>query len=127
MTSSYLENKGNDKFTLKPLPKAAQIAPIQAILIDDFNQDGYLDALLSGNDFTSEKNNGWYDAFNGLLLTGDNKGNFVPISTAKSGFYVPKDGRSIAKMQDMTGKTIIIAGQNSNKLRVFYPKKQTIQ
>ncbi|MFK7903921.1 MAG: VCBS repeat-containing protein [Chitinophagales bacterium] len=116
LQSSYLENKGNGEFELKPLPQAAQIAPIQDFLVEDFNGDGHLDALLSGNNFTSESNNGWYDAFNGLLLQGDGKGNFEAIPTSKSGFYVPFDGRDIIQIKDRNGQKTILVGQNSNGL-----------
>ncbi len=119
LQSSYLENKGNGEFELKPLPQAAQFAPIQDILVEDFNGNGHLDALLSGNNFTSESNNGWYDAFNGLLLEGDGKGNFEAISTSKSGFYVPFDGRDIVKLEDKNGQRMILVGQNSNVTTKF--------
>jgi hypothetical protein len=119
LTSSILLNEGNGTFSLEVLPKAAQIAPIQAILIDDFNQDGHLDALLSGNNYTSERNNGWYDAFNGLYLQGDGTGHFESITTAQSGFYVPNDGRDIIKMKDENEQSMIVVGQNSGQFRVF--------
>jgi len=116
LQSSYLENKGNGEFELKPLPQAAQIAPIQDFLVEDLNGDGHLDALLSGNNFTCESNNGWYDAFNGLLLQGDGKGNFEAVPTSKSGFYVPFDGRDIIQIKDRNGQKTILVGQNSNGL-----------
>ena len=119
LQSAYLENKGKGKFELKPLPQAAQIAPIQDILVDDFNGDGYLDALLSGNNFTSESNNGWYDAFNGLLLQGNGKGDFNTVPTSKSGFYVPFDARDIVKLEDKNGQRMILVGQNSNGIKEF--------
>jgi len=37
LKSSYLENKGNGRFILRPLPKLAQLAPIQAFLVEDFD------------------------------------------------------------------------------------------
>jgi hypothetical protein len=119
LTSCYLQNKGNGIFELNALPQEAQIAPIQDILVADFNKDGHLDALLSGNNYTGEKNNGWQDAFNGLLLQGNGNGDFERIRVDKSGFYVPKDGRDIVKMKDENGQSIIVVGQNSDKLRVF--------
>ncbi|MEL6917527.1 MAG: VCBS repeat-containing protein, partial [Bacteroidota bacterium] len=51
--SCYVENMGDGKFKLLPLPSACQVAPINDIYVDDFNKDGYVDALLVGNDFTA--------------------------------------------------------------------------
>ncbi len=119
LQSGYLENKGNGQFELKALPKAAQFAPIQAIYIDDFDKDGHQDVLLSGNDYTCERNFGWYDAFNGLLLKGNGKGDFEAIPTAKSGFYVPNDGRDIVEITDEKGLKRILVGQNSGALTSF--------
>lgn len=119
LTTSLLKNKGNGDFELQVLPLAAQIAPIQDILIEDFNGDGDLDALLTGNDYTAEKNGGWYDAFNGLLLMGNGGTSFEPYSTAESGFYVSGDGRSLVQLVDQNGKRKIVAGQNSGMLKIF--------
>jgi len=119
LSTSYLENKGDGIFTLKALPKMAQLAPIQDILVDDVDGDGNLDALLTGNDFSAEKNGGRYDAFNGLLLKGDGKGNFEAVPTAKSGFYVPGDGRDIVKMTDKDGNQFYVVGQNAGGLLFF--------
>ncbi|MFK7946047.1 MAG: RNA-binding protein, partial [Saprospiraceae bacterium] len=119
LKSSYLENLGNGNFNLKPLPKSAQTAPIQSILIDDFNNDNHADILLSGNDYNAERNNGRYDAFNGLLLTGNGKRDFETISTAESGFYVPFDGRDILKWNDR-----IVVGQNDGEMLMFQINEQ---
>lgn len=119
LKSSYLENKGNGQFVLHPLPKAAQLAPIQDFLIDDFDKDGNLDALLVGNDYNTESSGGQQDASNGLLLKGDGKGSFHAIETGTSGFFVPKDGRDIVKMTDRDGKEFIVVGQNSSDLKIF--------
>ncbi len=119
LRSAYLENKGNGVLAVTMLPQKAQYAPIQSILIDDFDGDGNKDALLSGNDYSAEKNGGWYDAFNGLLLKGDGKGDFEAISTMESNFYLPGDGRDIIKMKNTKGDQIIVAGQNDGEVIMF--------
>ena len=116
LSSSYLENKGNGEFEFHELPQEVQVAPIQDILVNDFDGDGYVDALLSGNDFTGEKNNGWYDAFNGLMLRGNGKGGFESVPTSESGFFVPEDGREIVLFKDKDGRERIFTGQNSGEI-----------
>lgn len=114
LKTSILINKSKGEFDLKSLPQTAQYAPIQSILIDDFNNDNQADILLSGNDYHAERNNGRYDAFNGLLLLGNGKGEFKTVRTSESGFYVPNDGRDIVKWNDR-----IVVGQNDGEILMF--------
>lgn len=119
LATSFIENKGNGQFEIHELPLDAQTAPIQDILIDDINKDKYLDILLVGNDYTAEKNGGWYDAFNGLCLIGNGRGDFEPLSTAESGFYVPNDGRSIVKLKNENDQQQLLIGQNKSAFKLF--------
>ncbi|MBC7849036.1 MAG: VCBS repeat-containing protein, partial [Chitinophagaceae bacterium] len=69
--SSYIENKGNGKFVVHALPAAAQLSPLNGIVIDDVNDDTHLDIVAVGNDYGTEVSTGRYDALNGLVLLGD--------------------------------------------------------
>ena len=117
--NSYLENLGNGKFNLRPLPIELQTAPIQDFLIQDFNGDGNLDALAIGNSYATEVNIGRYDAFTGAYMEGDGKGNFKIQNGIESGFYADKDARNIATIKSATGGELILVGNNSDKLQVF--------
>lgn len=119
LRSCYLINDGKGNFEIKPLPMTAQISPIQCFYTDDFDSDGNVDALLVGNDFTSEKNGGWQDAQNGTLLKGNGSLGFEVISSATSGFIVPGDARSIAKFQKSDQSYQLLIGQNNDTFRVF--------
>ncbi|MEO0340713.1 MAG: VCBS repeat-containing protein, partial [Bacteroidota bacterium] len=68
--SSIAINDGRGNFTLKALPQEAQMTPIHAILVDDFNADGNPDILLGGNFYRSKPEIGIYDASRGLILLG---------------------------------------------------------
>lgn len=118
-----LKNNGNGDFTIENLPAEAQQAPIQDLLIDDFNQDGQTDILMVGNDYTAEKNNGWYDAFNGALLLGKSDGIFEAEKAGNSGFFVPGDARTIIKLIDYQGRSKILIGQNNGELLSFFLNK----
>ncbi|TAH19533.1 MAG: RNA-binding protein [Cytophagales bacterium] len=117
--SSYIENQGNGNFALRKLPIEAQFAPVFGMKATDIDQDGNLDLLLIGNDYGSEVFIGRLDAFYGLYLKGDGKGNFAPVSLPKSGFIVEKDGKALASLFDKNGKEIFIASQNKGKLKTF--------
>ena len=45
LNSSYFENKGSGHFITKPLPKAFQWSSVEALLVFDFDDDGYLDLI----------------------------------------------------------------------------------
>lgn len=122
--SVMLENKGNLQFVVKPLPKSCQIAQLSTILVDDFDKDGNLDALLAGNDFQAEPQFGRYDALNGVFLKGDGKGSFVDLSPSQCGFYVPGQTSQIVKIETNTGQTLVLAGQNNDSLKIFTVKNQ---
>ncbi len=117
-SSSYIENLGNGKFKLTALPELCQVAPINDILIDDFDQDGKLDALLVGNDFSAESNYGRFDAFTGLFLKGTKNG-FEVVPSRESGFYVPNQSNYITKVLDNKGRRLVISTQNNEEVRVF--------
>jgi hypothetical protein len=117
--SSYLKNMGNGRFQLIPLPVQAQYSCINGMLVDDFNGDGNLDVLMSQNDYGTEVSVGRYDAGNGLLLTGDGKGDFSPLSILKSGWFIPGNGKALVKLKNPSGKTIIAASQNKGSLKAF--------
>ncbi|MFD2201804.1 FG-GAP-like repeat-containing protein [Shivajiella indica] len=116
--SSYIENLGNGKFKVHELPLLAQIAPVNGLLVNDVNDDGNLDILMTGNDYGNEVFSGRYDAFTGLVLLGDGKGNFEPIRSLESGFVVPGDAKSMALVMGSNGKPRFISTQNRGKLLV---------
>ncbi len=125
LQSCYIENKGKGIFQLKPLPVQAQLSPLFGMVTGDFDRDGNLDVLLSGNDFGNEVMVGRYDAFNGLLLKGDGKGSFTPQTLATSGFFVPGNAKALAGVTDAKGQQLIVATQNRGRLCVFKARQST--
>ncbi len=119
MESSYLENLGNGQFKIHPLPIAAQIAPINGMVVDDVDGDGHLDVLLIGNDYGNEVFSGRYDAATGLVLLGDGKGNFEPVRSFDSGFLVPGDAKALVRLISPGGKPMYLATQNRGPLKPF--------
>jgi enediyne biosynthesis protein E4 len=113
--SIYLENK-NGKFVVHKLPNMAQISSVNQILIDDYDKDGSLDALIAGNLFVSEVETPRNDAGYGLFLKGNGKGNFKAVPVTKSGFFVPGDVKDMAKIK-VKNKTYIIAAKNNDYLQ----------
>jgi hypothetical protein len=121
--TSFLRNEGNGKFTIQPLPPEAQLSMINGMVADDFDEDGNLDLLVTGNDYGTEPFVGRYDALNGLFLKGDGKGNFHPLSILQSGIYIPGDGKALAELSAPDGRTLIAASQNRGYLKLFSLRK----
>ncbi|MEO6981076.1 MAG: VCBS repeat-containing protein, partial [Mucilaginibacter sp.] len=129
LQSCYLQNQGNGKFTMVPLPIEAQVSQLSGMVVDDFDGDGNLDVAISGNDFGTEVSTGRYDAFNGLILKGDGKGNFKPLTLQQSGVYIPGDGKALVKLRGAKGNYLLAATQNRNVMKVFELKRpvKTVQ
>jgi len=89
------------------------------MVADDFNTDGNLDVALCGNDFGNEVTNGRYDAMNGLVLSGDGKGGFVPQTLLHGGMYVPGNARALIKLRGTNNQYLIAASQNRGPLQLF--------
>jgi hypothetical protein len=123
MQSCYLRNDGNGKFTMIPLPIEAQVSQLNGIVVDDFDGDGNLDIAISGNDYGTEVGTGRYDAFNGLMLKGDGRGNFKPLTIQQSGIYIPGDGKALVKLAGAKGNYLLAASQNKDVLKIFALKR----
>ncbi len=119
MQTSYIENKGNNKFTIKPLPTEAQTAPIFGMLATDVDEDGNLDILMVGNDYGMEPYSGRQDAFKGLCLKGDGKGNFKTMPLAETGFFVNGDAKGLALLHTARNEDILLATQNQDSIKVY--------
>ncbi len=119
LSSAYLRNDGNGKFTLIPLPAQAQFSMLNGLSVNDYDGDGNPDVLINGNDFGTETTLGRYDALNGLMLKGDGKGNFTPLSIMQSGIYIPGNGKALASLKSSKNKCLIAASQNKGPLKIF--------
>jgi enediyne biosynthesis protein E4 len=117
--SAYIENLGNGSFKMHPLPVEAQTAPVFGMLANDYNADGNTDLLLIGNLYSSNIYTGRYDAFIGLFLAGNGKGEFTPVLGRTSGFFVDGDAKGMAELTMKDGSSLILAAQNSDSLKVF--------
>ncbi len=119
MRTSYIKNNGNDHFDIKPMPIETQTAPIFGMLSKDVDGDGNLDVLMVGNDYGMDPYSGRHDAFNGLYLRGDGKGNFNAVSIEKSGFFVKGDAKGLATIVTAKNEELILVTQNQDSLLAF--------
>ncbi|HEV9036696.1 MAG TPA: VCBS repeat-containing protein [Puia sp.] len=119
MRSCLFRNDGGGKFTMIPLPVEAQFSVINGMVAGDFDGDGNLDIVMSGNDYGTEVSTGRYDAMNGLLLRGDGSCGFFPATILQSGIFIPGDGKALVALRGAGGHYLLAAGQNRGPLKVF--------
>jgi hypothetical protein len=119
LQSVLLRNDGGGKFEMVPLPLAAQVSVLKGMIAEDVDEDGNLDLLVSGNDFSTEVAVGRYDALHGLVLKGNGQGQFTPVPVAASGLYIPGNGKALVKLRDAAGNMLVAASQNKGPLKIF--------
>jgi hypothetical protein len=122
LASGIYLNQGDGTFVFQPLPRAAQIAPINTIIARDFDGDGKLDLFCAGNNFSPEASTGRFDGGVSILLKGDGKGNFTPMLPANSGFVVTGDTRSAVAL-DLPGakRPTVVVSRCDGPLLLFTP------
>jgi hypothetical protein len=113
----------NGTFSFAPLPRTAQIAPINAILAQDFDGDGKLDLYCVGNNFGPEPTTGRFDGGLGVLLKGDGHGNLLPQSPSDSGMLVQGDARSAVSYRDPVSKRPAVVVARCDGPLLLFTKK----
>jgi hypothetical protein len=114
--TAYVENLGNGKFKMTPVPNGAQIGPTLSLLSRDFNNDGHLDVLGIGAIYDAEVETIRYDSNYGYVLLGDGAGNFA-LSKEYDPF-IDRDSKDITSLK-VNGKDYFMVVSNNAPLEVF--------
>jgi hypothetical protein len=115
-TNSSLLINDNGNFRLKPLPVEAQFSITNSILYKDFDGDNKDDLLIAGNFYPFRVQQGKCDAGIGLLLKGDNRGNFIPVPAKTSGVYITGDVRDMIEVKGRKAARIIVS-KNDDRMQ----------
>jgi hypothetical protein len=83
-------------FRFEPLPRIAQIAPLQGMVAGDFLGDGHPSIYAVQNSYAPIPLVGRFDGGLSQLLRGDGRGHFVPMPPAESNLVVPGDAKALA-------------------------------
>ena len=118
MLESVVLLSGPEGYHAQAMPKPAQIAPVYAILPDDFDGDGIVDILLGGNLYNVKPEVGRYDASYGTMLKGLGNGSFEPLSPGQSGILLDGEIRDFARLEAF-GENLILVARNNNSMQVY--------
>jgi enediyne biosynthesis protein E4 len=109
----YFENN-NGRFVAHTLPLEANMSPVQAIAIGDYNRDGHQDILLGGNIDQTRIKIGKMDANYGTLLIGNSKGDFQYVPQIASGLSIKGCIRAIQPITSATKAQLLLIGRNND-------------
>ncbi len=112
-------NNGDETFTKINLPIEVQFSPVYAILVDDFDKDGFQDMLTGGNFSGVPPELGRYDASYGNVLLGEGTGSFKSASLQSSGFIVTEEIRQMKKIKTPNNQNQILVVRNNNTTVIF--------
>lgn len=110
-----LNRSGDDvRFEARPLPRDAQMAPAFGMGVADFDGDGREDLFLAQNFFGNDSTTERYDAGFGVVMLGDGRGGFQPLTAPESGIRLPGEQRGVAVSDfNLDGRPDLVVGQNA--------------
>lgn len=103
-------NQGNFTFKKQYLPKEAQQAPLNTMLICDINNDGIDDLITAGNEYQIESITGRYDASFGDVFIGSKNSGFSYLKT----LGIKGDIKNIKPITIKGKKHLLVARNNEN-------------
>ena len=120
LRSGVFLSQPDGTFRFEPLPRLAQISPLQGIVAGDFEGDGHADIYAVQNTYAPIPAVGHFN--NGLsqLLRGDGHGHFTPVPVADSGLLVPGDAKALVVLDlDGDGWPDFLVSRNNDTTLAF--------
>jgi hypothetical protein len=118
--SGVFLSQSDGTFRFEPLPRLAQIAPIQGLVAGDFDGDGKADIYAVQNSYAPIPVVGRFDGGLSQLLRGDGHGHFVPVLPAESNLIVTGDAKALAVLDlDGDGWPDFLVSRNNGTTLAF--------
>ncbi len=118
-SSMVLYNNGDKSFEMKKLPKECQLSVINAVVVKDLDEDGWLDLITAGNRFNVEVETTPSDASMGAVLINKGDRTWATMRPMESGIYLKGDVKDLIFINDN-----LITTENSGPVRIFTKKPQ---
>jgi len=108
----------DEGFKLQTLPVEAQVAPVYAIHVEDFNKDGWPDLLLAGNLFEVKPEVGRYDASYGVCLINQKGKGFKAVPNSSVGLKLDGQIRDLQSIK-LNGEELLLVVKNNEKVEAL--------
>lgn len=126
LESSLFLNRRGGGFERRILPPEAQFSTANGASTGDFNGDGFDDLIVAQNFFGVRPGDERLDAGRGLLLLGDQRGEFSASDPYAAGIYMLAQQSSPASADfNNDGKFDFAVGQNSVATQLFVNERAT--
>ena len=120
LQSGVFLSQPDGTYRFEPLPRLAQIAPIQGLVAGDFDGDGHADIYAVQNSYAPIPSVGRFDGGLSQLLRGDGHGHFTAVPPAESGLIVPGDAKALAVLDlDGDGWPDFLVSRNNSTTLAF--------
>ncbi|HVU23134.1 MAG TPA: FG-GAP-like repeat-containing protein [Opitutus sp.] len=107
-------------YRFEPLPRLAQVAPLDGIVAGDFDGDGRADIYAVQNSYAPVPAIGRFDGGLSQMLRGDGHGHFSVVPPAESGLVVPGDAKALAVLDlDGDGWPDFVVSRNDDTTLAF--------
>ena len=113
--SGVFLSAADGRYRFVPLPRMAQIAPLQGIVTGDFDGDGRQDIYAVQNSFAPIASVGPLAGGVSQLLRGDGRGGFEAVAPHRSGLVVPGDAKALVVLDfDEDGGADFLTTRNND-------------
>ena len=99
LRSGVFLSQADGTYRFEPLPRIAQISPLQGIVAGDFAGDGHMGIYAVQNSFAPIPAVGRFDGGLSQWLRGDGRGHFIPVTPLASGLVVSGDAKALAVVE----------------------------
>jgi len=120
LRSGVFLSQSDGTYRFEPLPRIAQIAPLQGIVAGDFFGDGNAGIYAVQNSFAPIPAVGRFDGGLSQMLRGDGQGHFTAVPPAESGLVVPRDAKALVVLDlDHDGWPDFLVSRNNDDVLAF--------
>ena len=120
LRSGVLLSQPDGTYRFEPLPRIAQISPLQGLVAGDFTGGGNADIYAVQNSYAPIPPVGRFDGGLSQLLRGDGHGHFTPVPPAESGLVVPGDAKALSVIDlDHDGWPDFVVSRNNGTTLAF--------